>query len=383
MKEALKRFLPDFAVNHLSVFRQKHTRAWISNPSGSIKPGDAKTTFLMAVGPAFDQRRPDAMAVCRMGYCRAFEEIGIPYVLVDVREIAETARNVPSPFVMYFAGDVTFLPQKDIPYLSTLPSSVWVYPWFEESEKFFNNNGLNPEIWTLSKDVVNKVLGLKPRIGFTATVPSGLNFFNRWEQNGVPIHSLPLACDTALYRPSGDQVPEFDGIELAFVGGYWQSKGVQLDEYLRQFEDQLKVFGYSKWPYRGYSGKLDADLEPALYRQAKVCPVINEPTVKLMKGQINERVFKAFGSGGCAISDDVPAYRELYREEELLVSRDPAHFSKLVRELMNDQDMNQEYRKRGLAATLSRHTYGHRVKELLGAMELRAGISQVKEISDI
>ena len=133
------------------------------------------------------------------------------------------------------------------------------------------------------------------------------------------------------------------------------------------------MFGYSKWPYSGYSGKLDADLEPALYRQAKVSPVINEPTVKLMKGQINERVFKVFGSGGVAITDDVPVYRELYGEGELLISSNPSHFSKLVRDLLNDRDMNLEYRKRGLAATLSRHTYIHRAKEMLHLMGLMDG----------
>lgn len=328
-------------------------------------PGQGQHTFLMAVGPAFDQLRPDAMMACRMGYCHAFEQLGIPYRLVDVRDVAGIARQVPSPFVMYFAGDLAFLPKRDISFLRTLPSAVWVYPWFEGSQDFFISRNMNPEIWTLSDAVVRKVLALEPRFGFTATVPSGLHFFEGWKRHGLDVRAYPLACDTTVYRSDPVSIPDFDGIELAFVGGYWRSKGVQIDDYLRQFEDKLRVYGYSTWPYQGYSGLLPGELEASLYRQARVCPVVNEPTVALMKGQINERVFKVFGSGGCAVADAVPAYRELFSEDELLIANSPDHFGELVRMLLSDPALNCTYRERGLAATLARHTYIHRANDML------------------
>lgn len=365
MKSLLKSVLPQAVLSRLSEFRQGLKRANIVQASGTLAPGQGQHTFLMAVGPAFDQLRPDAMMACRMGYCHAFEQLGIPYRLVDVRDVAETARQVPSPFVMYFAGDLAYLPANHIDFLHTLPSAVWVYPWFDGSQDFFVSRDLNPEIWTLSDAVVRKVLALQPRFGFTATVPSGLGYFKGWERNGLAVHAYPLACDTTVYRPDPVAVDDFDGIDLAFVGGYWRSKGVQIDDYLRQFEDKLRVYGYSTWPYQGYSGLLPAEQEASLYRQARVCPVVNEPTVALMKGQINERVFKVFGSGGCAVADAVPAYRELFSEDELLIADNPGHFGELVRMLLNDTALNNTYRERGLAATLARHTYLHRATDML------------------
>lgn len=365
MKSLLKSVLPKTVLSRLSEFRQGLKRANIVQASGSLAPGQGQHTFLMAVGPAFDQLRPDAMMACRMGYCHAFEQLGIPYILVDVRDVAEIARQVPSPFVMYFAGDLAYLPAGHIDSLRSLPSAVWVYPWFDGSLDFFISRGLNPEIWTLSVEVVRKALALEPQFGFTATVPSGLHFFEGWERQGLSVRAYPLACDTTVYRPDPVIIDGFEGVELAFVGGYWQSKGVQIDDYLRQFEDRLRVYGYSTWPYRGYSGLLPADQEASLYRQARVCPVVNEPTVALMKGQINERVFKVFGSGGCAVADAVPAYRELFSEDELLIADNPEHFGELVRMLLNNTELNATYRERGLAATLARHTYLHRATDML------------------
>lgn len=370
MKNLIKFILPPTTLSRLSEFRQSLKRANILQATGLLTPGQGRCTFVMAVGPAFDQRRPDAMMACRMGYCHAFEQLGIPYLIVDVRDVAEAARQVPFPFVMYFAGDLACLPEQHVGFLRTLPSAVWVYPWFDDSRNFFLSRDLNPEIWTLSDAVVRKVLALEPRFGFTATVLSGLEFFSGWERNGLPVHSYPLACDTTVYRPDSVTLDNFDGVELAFVGGYWQSKGVQIDDYLRQFEDKLRVYGYSVWPYQGYSGLLPVEHESSLYRQARVCPVVNEPTVTLMKGQINERVFKVFGSGGCAVADAVPAYRELFAEDELLISDSPAHFGELIRALLDDPALNNSYRERGLSAILARHTYIHRALALLAEMGL-------------
>jgi len=319
----------------------------------------------MAVGPTFDQRTPNAMMMCRMGYCHAFESLGIPYVIADVNEVDRLAKDLHLPFIMYFANDLLSMSSRKVKELKKYPSAVWVPPWFENSDKFFAQYGLDPNIWTLPDPTVRKILQLEPAFCFTATTLGGLSYFVKWEQNGIPVRSYPLACDTTLYNENSANQIDFKNVRLAFVGGYWQSKGMQIDEYLRPFEEHLDVYGYSKWPYSGYKGLLSIEAEPSLYRQARVCPVINEPTVALLKGQINERVFKVLGSGGCPVVDAVPAYRELYSEDELLLSESPEHFSELVNMLLDNPDMNNEYRKKGNAATLSRHTYIHRAQSFL------------------
>ena len=206
-------------------------------------------------------------------------------------------------------------------------------------------------------------------------MPSGLHFFDEWQQNGLKIASLPLACDTKLYKSKQQSSnKDFTDVDLAFVGGYWTSKGVQIDKYLRPWEDKLTVYGYSKWPYTGYGGLIGIELEPELYNQAKVCPVINEPSVALMRGQINERVFKVLGSGGCPVVDAVPAYKELYSEDELLIAENEEHFHHLIKNLLSDRELNNLYRKKGMEATLSRHTYSHRAIEFLRLSNIRKDV---------
>lgn len=354
----------------LSQVRSRFRHAVVTEPTGRLDVSAGPATFIMAVGASFDQRRPDAMMTCRMGYCHAFEDLGIPYIIADVRDLETLVETVPNPVSMYFGGDVHLLSNRAIERLRKFPSVVWLYPWFRHSDQFFAGHGLDPAPWTLPKSVQEKILKLEPRFGFTATVPSGLGFFEEWARRSVPVKSLPLACDTRLYTQDPPVIPEFAGVKMAFVGGYWPSKGKQIDQYLRKFEDALVIYGYNEWPYSGYRGQLDARLEASLYRQALLSPAVNEPTVRLLKGQINERVFKVFGSYGCTVVDDVPAYRELYGEDELLVSEGPEHFAELVRKLLLDEKLNLQYRKKGFDATMGRHTYGHRVETILRELGL-------------
>lgn len=368
MSELLKKLLPKSLAFRLSSIKQSLKHANIINPCGKLNPFDGdlnSPVFVMAVGPAFNQNRPDAMMTCRMGYCNAFQELGVPYLIVDIRNLVSAVAELKAPFIMYFAGDIQYLPFSDIGVLKKYPSAVWVYPWFANSHQFFKGHGLDPMIWTLPDRDVNKIVNLNPKFGFTATTNSGLHFFDEWEKRNIPVRSYPLACDTTIYSPTPEYNEGFRDVQLAFVGGYWKSKGFQIDAYLRPFEDQLSVYGYSKWPYRGYKGLLQTEDESPLYNQAIVCPVINEPTVALMSGQINERVFKVLGSGGCAVVDAVPAYRELFHESELPIAESPEHFMELVKILTNDVELNKKYRELGQKAVLSRHTYIHRARAFM------------------
>jgi hypothetical protein len=175
---------------------------------------------------------------------------------------------------------------------------------------------------------------------------------------------MPFACDTALYTPDAPHRSEFDGVKLAFVGAYWTSKGRQIDEYLRPLEDDLVVYGYSKWPYRGFRGQLPLEYEPSLYRQACLSPTINEPSVALLHGQINERVFKILGCKGVTIVDAIPAYRDFFSADELPLPEDAPDFCDMVHELLRSESLRERWRQRGHEAVMQRHTYLNRASEL-------------------
>jgi hypothetical protein len=347
------------------------TRAHIIQPTGTLDPLKGEATFVLGVSSAFDQDVPNAMMTCRMGYCHGFEEIGVPYLITDLRELPSVINDLPDPVCMLLATDVHLLDMKAIRQLQRVRCIVWATPWFRDSDRFFARHDLDPEPWHIPDSAKRKILELEPDFCFTATAANGLHFFENWMNQGVPVHSLPLACDTRYYSPDTPNYPDFADVKLSFVGGYWESKGRQIDAYLRQFEDILTIYGYNKWPYTGYRGALSRDMEASLYRQAKVSPTINEPTVALLKGQINERVFKVMGSSGCTVVDAVPEYRDLYSADELFIAETPDHFRDLVLTLLSDSDLRASYRKRGFEATLARHTYRHRAISVLEYLGLR------------
>ncbi|MGH7336630.1 MAG: glycosyltransferase family protein, partial [Myxococcota bacterium] len=117
-------------------------------------------------------------------------------------------------------------------------------------------------------------------------------------------------------------------------------------------------------PYRGYRGPLPDGAEAPLFRQARVCPTINEPTVRLLHGQINERVFKVLGSGGLAAVDAIPAYRDLFGEDELFVPRNLSEFHAFVDGVLRDEGERRRWVEAGRRAVLDRHCYVHRAREL-------------------
>lgn len=352
-------------------------RAMITEPTGALAVGDGAATFVVAVGPGFKQHIPNAHMTARMGYCHAFERLGIPYVLTDITNLQRTLDEVPNPicFLMGYEYGYRWFAASLVRRLRAVPHFVWVNPWFADSDRFYQSHNLDAGIWDWSDAHRSKILDSEPNFVFTATAPRGMHHFDQWIKRGVPTISLPLACDTTLYHPGTAYEPQFQGIEMGFVGGYWESKGRQIDQYLRPFEDRLSIYGYSAWPYRGYQGQLPMDAEPSLYRQALVCPTINEPSVALMHGQINERVFKILGCGGCTIVDAVPAYRDFFSASELPLPRSAGEFGEMIRALLADPHQRRHWAQRGCQAVLDRHTYIHRAQRVLLLLGLQSLVS--------
>jgi hypothetical protein len=310
------------------------------------------------------------MMTFRLGYANAFESLGIPYLIVDQQDLCYVLPELRNPFCMINGSDFVYMDEPTLRVLRRYPHSVWVDPWFAESDRFFATNGLDAASWYWSPEHRCKILDAQPAFVHTATVPGGLGFFAEWEQHGMIVVSLPLACDTSLYASDLSVEPMFEGVRLAVVGGYWESKGKQLDRYLKPFEDDLIIYGYSPWPYRGYRGMLERTAEPVLYRQALLSPVINEPSVALLNGQINERIFKVLGAGGVPLVDAVSAYRELFSPDELIIPGDEHEFHDLIRQHLAGEDFLIPFSRKGREAVLSRHTYRHRAEQVLAAFGL-------------
>jgi hypothetical protein len=339
-------------------------------PRGRLDPEAGPNTFVMVCGRGFDQRRPNAATMMRQGWCHGFERIGVPYVFASALDLPRVLASVPGPMCWISGSDFRSLDAAALRSLRACRHAVLVTISFDGDERYFREHGLPSQAW--SPHLRRCILSTEPRFLFTMSHSSRFEYYAGWLNAGARLVSLPLACDTHVYAPAPVAVPEFTGIDVAFVGGYWNYKARQLDRYLQPLADRLHVFGYTPWPYGEFGGELPAAQEPALYAQARLCPVINEPHVALMGVDINERVFKVLGSGGLALTDATPGYRAWFSADELLVPESVDDFRALAQAALSDPDAMQHRRQRGLQAVLDRHTYAHRALEFMRQMGVAA-----------
>lgn len=351
-------------------------RPIITQSQGQLTPGQAAVTFVVIVGPFFNQTIPNAATTARMGWCRGFEQLGIPYLLVSVFDLAQRLADIPNPVCWISGADYEYLNRANLAALKKQRHAVWVSTWFDDDVRFYRQNNLENNSWpeTLNR----KILSSEPSLVFTISPERSFEYYQGWMRHGVRLISLPLACDTTLYNDQAPLCPEFADVQLAFVGGYWPYKARQFDCYLKPYADRLTVFGYSSWPYANYGGQLPDFEEPALYRQARLSPTINEPHVEVMGVDLNERVFKVLGSGGMTVTDATPAYREWFGQDELLVPESISDYHDMVRMALEDKDFNRRYRQAGQRAILARHTYAHRAQQVMSLWGLGADVKPMQ-----
>lgn len=350
------------------MLRGKSTRPMILDQFPQSANNDHPITFVMIVSPEFDQRVPNASRMARLGWCNGFNKIGIPYRIVSILDLYQHLPSFHQPICWITESDYRYLTSKNLKILKKTTHIVWVNPWFQGEKKFYMENqfaDLSSPEW-----IRQRVLNSQPSFVFTTSPSSSFEFYEGWMKHGVRLFSFPLAWDEIAYPENPVYDPEFENIALAFVGGYWKYKARQLDRYLSKYENNLTVFGYTEWPYGKYGGLLPIEREASLYRQAKVSPVINEPHVEVMNVDQNERVFKVLGSGGFAVTDAVPSYREWFSEDELPIPKNEAEFHEIVHLALEDSDFNFRFRKAGHRAVIERHRYSCRAEEVLKALNI-------------
>lgn len=350
----------------VGMWRARYRRPVITAPTGTLTPGSVPLTFVAVVPPLFNQTIPTALALARVGWCRGFEQLGIPYVILGTHEVAARLPDLPNPICFLQNSDYLYLDRANRAALARTRHFVWLDYWFPDDVATFQRAGMDYQ--SFAGQTYRQVLDQAPAFGFTISPASSLHYYQNWLDHGLAVESLPLACDTTVYHPHVPDVPAFAGVQMAFVGGYWPYKAQQFDRYLRPYEQQLTIYGRVRWPYAGYGGPLPLDQEAALYRQARLAPTINEPHCERMNLDLNERVFKVLGSGGCSITDTIPGYREWFAEDELPVPTSLTEYREMVDALLRDDDLNAAYRARGHAAVLARHTYAHRAAAALARL---------------
>jgi len=350
------------------LWRARFRRPTITSPTGQLTVGAAPITYVCVVSPLFDQTVPTANSLLRVGLCHGFEQIGVPYVILGTHELADRLPDLPNPICSLHNTDYLYLDRTNRAALGRTRHFVSLDYWFKDDVTIFQREGLDYQSY--GEQTHRALLQSGPAFTYTISPAASFGYYERWTTLGLRLESLPLACDPVIYHPNTPDYPQFADVKMAFVGGYWPYKAIQFDRYLRPYEEELTIFGRERWPYAGYGGPLPQAQEPALYRQARLSPTINEPHCERMNLDLNERVFKVLGSGGCSITDAIPGYREWFSPDELPVPDSLAEYQEMVQALLTDRALNQRYRERGYQAIIERHTYAQRAQRVLQWLNL-------------
>ena len=182
-------------------------------------------------------------------------------------------------------------------------------------------------------------------------------------RSDAPVVSVHQAADPERFRP-GMSGPAHD---LLFVGN---SRGVRrpiLDDVTPTPHD-LAVYG-GGWPpdlldpayLRGSS--VSNDQLPGYYASAAI--VLNDHWQESAEaGFLNNRLYDVLAAGGFVISDEVDGLREEF-DDGVVAYHDAAELVQLVERYLGDPTARAERAGRGRRAVLERHTFGHRVDEIL------------------
>lgn len=221
-------------------------------------------------------------------------------------------------------------------------------------------------IHTASLDEQTSTYSIKPNLLINHCEQHWLEpLMGNWIKNGLKVVSVMNAGDTFQYWKG-----EFDEnlqSDIAFVGGYWEYKSINLHKYLFPLLNtklNIKIFGNKIWPVHQYLGEIETKKVKHIFASAKVCPNISESHSTDLGFDLVERPYKVLLAGSCCVSDYVESIKNVF-DDTVPTGKTPEEFRELVEYYVNNEKERQDLIDRGRDKVLSKHTYFHRVADML------------------
>jgi len=259
---------------------------------------------------------------------------------------------------------------------------------------------VNTPFWhsPLSKSRINEVPSLSEIKDWVSLISSGAFgdvYYNICEQGdermkgfeattGYKHHTLLLAADKTLIFPEYDD--QFRAA-VSYVGTYLPDKKAFIEEYVLPLKKKydLKLYGQD-WSqldrhlgflqkvgqYLNIPGlrslqkpKLQLEDERRIYSSSSVLINIHEEYQKKY-GDINERTFKVLCSGGLLVSDNVPTLSKYFTVgKELVIAQSRDDWFEKIEYYVAHPSEGKKIGQAGRKKVLSKHTYHHRVEQIL------------------
>lgn len=169
-----------------------------------------------------------------------------------------------------------------------------------------------------------------------------------WKQKFKNVHWLAVACDLEIHRRNPTKQKTYD---IAFVGGPGGNP--------RKFILQMLREGYAK----NFIGKYHFLNIADIYTASKIGVNFS------IHHDINMRVFETMACETLLITNEIkdPMLKILFKEgEDLIIYKDIKELYSKINYFLKHENERKEIAASGYRKTVERHTYLHRVKEILG-----------------
>lgn len=188
------------------------------------------------------------------------------------------------------------------------------------------------------------------------------HFWEYWNSRlGIRWTPFATAGDKTLYHDKGTD----RSIDVVYLGGRWQYKGITIDAYLLPVlkKYHAKVHGWGDWPEGISGGILEEDKVCDFFNSGKVAPCISEKHTHDYGIDIPERAFKVALCGTLVIHDNTKAIKKFM--PSAVVASSPKEFLDMVGYYINNDGARKSLIDKQKSEVLNANTYHHRVSGLL------------------
>ena len=253
------------------------------------------------------------------------------------------------------------------------------YRILPETIERIKNIGVKTVLWTIDAPrEFDPIIKAAPHYDFVFT--GGSEAYDILQYAGIKnLHWLPFACDPDFHKPQklAKEEKRLYDCDIAFVG----TLDPDLYPYRMRILEAISDFNIGVWgpgsekipsssplKKRIRGNKTVPEVWSKIYSQAKIvlCSHYKDPDGKIPCHQASPRVYEVLACGSFLMVDEQKDVKKLFEDhKELVIFKNISELKKHLSYYLKRTEERKLIAALGRKSVLKRHTYEHRVKNLL------------------